>query len=192
MSENENNNQDNIPVEPKLSVFLSSLRDIGYSFETALADLIDNSISANAKNIKILALPSTDKLVVLDDGSGMSDKLLLEAMRLGTQKETRAKNDLGRFGLGLKTASFSQCRKLTVFSKDSESIAGYTWDLDFLSKENKWLLQKASVADLKAKLDKLSPQVFEEFFASKHGSLVLWEKIDRYTTEEFDDAWPEP
>ena len=184
MSENENNNQDNIPVEPKLSVFLSSLRDIGYSFETALADLIDNSISANAKNIKILALPSTDKLVVLDDGSGMSDKLLLEAMRLGTQKETRAKNDLGRFGLGLKTASFSQCRKLTVFSKDSESIAGYTWDLDFLSKENKWLLQKASVADLKAKLDKNTNQ---DFLVSR-GEYITAKLMSEYLGYTFVDA----
>ena len=176
-----------ITVRPVLSVFLSSLRDIGYSFETALADLVDNSISANAENIKIYALPSTNMLAIFDDGLGMSDETLLEAMRLGTQKETRAKNDLGCFGLGLKTASFSQCRKLTVFSKDGQNMSGYTWDLDFLSKENDWLLQLADIEEAKTRLDSLSPQIYEEFSSSKHASLVLWEKIDRYNEEEFDE-----
>ena len=176
-----------VTVRPILSVFLSSLRDIGYSFETALADLVDNSISANAENIKIYALPSTDKLVIVDDGNGMSDDMLKEAMRLGTQKETRAKNDLGRFGLGLKTASFSQCKRLTVFSKCDQTISGYTWDLDFLSQKDDWLLQKASIDDLKSKLNEMSPQIYGEFSSAKHASLILWEKIDRYSEEEFDE-----
>ena len=179
--------QDSITVTPILSVFLSSLRDIGYSFETALADLVDNSISANAENIKIYALPFTDKLVIFDDGDGMSDEMLIEAMRLGTQKEKREKNDLGRFGLGLKTASFSQCKRLTVFSKNDHTVSGYTWDLDVLSRENDWLLQKAYIDNLKSELDKLSPKIFEEFSSAKHASLVLWEKIDRYSAEEFDE-----
>ena len=178
---------ENIPVRPILSVFLSSLRDIGYSFETALADLVDNSISANAENIKIYALPSTDNLVIFDDGDGMSENELREAMRLGTQKENRVKNDLGRFGLGLKTASFSQCRKLTVFSKNRQNVSGYTWDLDVLAKENDWLLQKAYIDVLKSKLDELNPQIFVEFSSAKHASLILWEKIDRYSKEEFEE-----
>ena len=181
------NSYENITVRPILSVFLSSLRDIGYSFETALADLVDNSISANAENIKIYALPSADKLIIFDDGNGMSESALREAMRLGTQKEIRAKNDLGRFGLGLKTASFSQCRKLTVFSKDGQSVSGYTWDLDVLAEENDWLLQKAYIEDLKSKLDELNLQIFEEFSSAKHASIILWEKIDRYSKEEFEE-----
>ena len=185
MTEQTEINNNNIPVRPILSVFLSSLRDIGYSFKTALADLVDNSISAHAKNIKIYALHSTDKLVIFDDGKGMSDKVLMEAMRLGTQKDIREKNDLGRFGLGLKTASFSQCRKLTVFSKDGQSVSGYTWDLDVLSQENDWLLQKANIDDLRNKLEELDPQTFKEFSTARHASLVLWEKIDRYSEEEF-------
>ena len=142
-------NNHNIRVQPILSLFLSSLRDIGYSFEMALADLVDNSISASAANIYLYALPSIDMLAILDDGLGMSDGMLIEAMRLGTQKENREKNDLGRFGLGLKTASFSQCRKLTVFSYDGSEISGYTWDLDILSQTNEWLLQKAHIEELK-------------------------------------------
>lgn len=174
-------------VRPILSVFLSSFRDIGYSFETALADLVDNSISANADNIKIFALPSTDRLVIFDDGEGMSEDMLLEAMRLGTQKENRAKNDLGRFGLGLKTASFSQCRKLTVFSKNDNSVAGYTWDLDLLSQENDWLLQKAYIEKFQETLNTVTPEIYNEFTEAKHASLVIWEKMDRYSHEEFDE-----
>ena len=79
--------QDSITVTPMLSVFLSFLRDIDYSFETALADLVDSSISANAENIKIYALPSTDKLVIFDDGNGISDEMLIETIRPETQKE---------------------------------------------------------------------------------------------------------
>ena len=148
---------------------------------------MDNSISANAKNIKIVSLPSSDMLVILDDGDGMSDSMLLEAMRLGTVKDTRAKNDLGRFGLGLKTASFSQCRRLTVFSKDGQSVSGYTWDLDLLAKEDDWILLTANIDDIKTKLDTLSPQIYEEFSALKTASLVVWEKIDRYSPEEFNE-----
>lgn len=176
-----------IEVRPILSVFLSSLRDIGYSFQTALADLVDNSISANAECIKVFALPSENTLVILDDGNGMTDDMLLEAMRLGTQKENRSKNDLGRFGLGLKTASFSQCKKLTVFSKNDNTISGYTWDLDVISEKNDWLLQKSYPEDFQAKLNLLSPSIYEEFSSSKHASLIIWEKIDRYLPEEFDE-----
>ena len=75
-------NNHNIRVQPILSLFLSSLRDIGYSFEMALADLVDNSISASAANIYLYALPSIDMLAILDDGLGMSDGMLIEAMRL--------------------------------------------------------------------------------------------------------------
>lgn len=178
---------ESVTLRPVLSVFISSLRDIGYSFEMALADLVDNSISANAESIKIFALPSVDKLVVFDDGDGMSDEMLLEAMRLGTQKENRPKNDLGRFGLGLKTASFSQCRKLTVFSKDGNTVSGYTWDLDLLSDKNDWVLQKADFYEYKNTLIQLHTKLFEEFVSADSASLVLWEKIDRYSKEEFDE-----
>lgn len=174
-------------LKPNLAVFIFSLRNIGYSFQSALADLVDNSISANAENIKIFVLPSVKKLVIFDDGNGMSEAMLLEAMRLGTYKDIRAKNDLGRFGLGLKTASFSQCKKLTVFSKVDQTVSGYVWDLDFLSQKNDWVLQKASIEDLAVNLRELGSQIYEEFSASKHASLVFWEKIDRYTEEEFEE-----
>ena len=86
---------------PNLKIFINSLRDIGYSCETAVADLIDNSIAADAKQIKIYALPSRGSLVILDDGCGMNRNELVEAMRLGTIHEQRTERDLGSFGLGI-------------------------------------------------------------------------------------------
>ena len=100
-----------ITVLPNASSLLESMRSIGYSFETALADIIDNSISANAKEIRIYQRQSDERpyIQVLDNGFGMSNKELIEAMRLGSKNpiEKRSVTDLGRFGLGLKSASFS-------------------------------------------------------------------------------------
>ena len=103
---------------PQAAMLIESMRDIGYSLETALADIIDNSITAKAGSIRLLAdtTSAQPSLAILDDGVGMTEDELLAAMRPGSRNplETRDKEDLGRFGLGLKTASFSQCRKLTV------------------------------------------------------------------------------
>lgn len=108
-------------VNPNIANFVASIRDVGYTFEIAVADVIDNSLSAGAIYIEIYSVPIDDGLMLTlyDDGYGMDDAELKEAMRLATKNpnEERVKNDLGRFGLGLKTASFSQCKKLTVASK---------------------------------------------------------------------------
>ena len=113
-------------VIPYAPVLVESMRSLGYSFESAVADLIDNSISANAKRIDIIMIPSDDPtLMIIDDGDGMSSKELQEAMRYGSQNplEIRGENDLGRFGLGLKSASLSQCRELTVTSKKNGKLS---------------------------------------------------------------------
>ena len=118
------------------------MRDIGYNLEAAIADVIDNSISALAKNIYInikFDHKNNDFILeIIDDGIGIVNSEIA-AMTLGSKnpKHVRDKNDLGSFGLGLKTASFSQCRKLTVesFSKDYEEKNSLTWDLDVLGDE---------------------------------------------------------
>ena len=111
-------------VNPNLSNFIKSLRDVGYTFEIAVADILDNSISANATEINIYTVANPEIIFcMLDNGVGMNEPELKEAMRLATRnpEEERNSKDLGRFGLGLKTASFSQSKKLTVISKK-------TWD----------------------------------------------------------------
>lgn len=173
-----------ILLPPLLSKFLFSLRDIGYSLETAIADVIDNSISAKAKNVRIFALPSMNTLAILDDGEGMSEAMLKDAMQLGSVKEERSDNDLGRFGLGLKTASFSQCKKLTVLSKKSGIISGFCWDLDLIAERNDWVLKYVDIDECRETLDILNTSIWNAFTSSSSGSIVLWEKIDRYATED--------
>ena len=110
---------DPIEINPNVANFIKSLRDIGYTFEVAVADIIDNSISASANDIKIYAIQHPEPFFcILDNGVGMNEDELVEAMRLSSKNPDERRNDiaLGKFGLGLKTASFSQCKKLTVIS----------------------------------------------------------------------------
>src|SRR4051812_39610585 len=106
---------------PRASILIESMRDIGYTLETALADVIDNSITAGASTIRLYAqsIGNEFKIRILDDGIGMSEEELIAAMRPGSRNplDERSNSDLGRFGLGLKTASLSQCRRLTVVSR---------------------------------------------------------------------------
>jgi len=160
---------------PSAASFMESLRDIGYSLETAVADILDNSITAESTDIQIFlnVIDQTAQVAILDNGKGMTEEELLEAMRPGSKNplHTRASNDLGRFGLGLKTASFSQCRKFTVVTRKDGKFSAALWDIDFVTREDKWTLQ---ILD--------SGEIDEIPYVDKipdSGTLVLWEKLDR-------------
>ena len=172
---------------PNLGVFINSIRDIGYSCETAVADLIDNSIAAGARKIKLFALPSTDSLVIYDDGCGMSNSELVEAMKLGTTHENRSEKDLGRFGLGLKTASFSQCKRLTVISSQDWSVSCFCWDLDYLASKDDWEMLSPDVDSVRSTLLKLEPSIWNDFSSKSDGTIILWQKIDRYDEKQFSE-----
>lgn len=162
-------------VPPSAAALIGSLRGVGYSLETAVADLLDNSISANAKNIGISFDWNNGEPIasVLDDGDGMREDRLIEAMRFGGvgPDAHREPQDLGRFGLGLKTASFSQCRQLTVISKIGETVSAFTWDIDRISPTGSgWDLIEGSEDLDTDPLMKLNSQF--------SGTLVVWRKID--------------
>lgn len=181
-------------AEPLASTLIESLRDIGYTLDTALADIIDNSITAGASSIELLtdATSSGVTVGVLDNGCGMSRAELERAMRPGSRNplESREAADLGRFGLGLKTASFSQCRKLTVLSRKDAKTSAAIWDLDHIAETNRW--------------EVLVPDTFESVpwsdQLSADGTLIVWENPDRIVdgqldpdtvsevTRKFDDA----
>lgn len=168
-------------VNPNIKNFVNSLRDMGYSFNIAVADIVDNSISAEATQIDIYAVADPKLILcILDDGYGMDEKELVEAMRLATKDPDaeRGKQDLGRFGLGLKTASFSQCRRLTLMSKKDGLVVIKQWDLDYLSNQVDWLL---ITPELKT-FDNLPP--YESLKLMSHGTLVIWQEIDRYAAEK--------
>lgn len=156
-------------LDPNPAVLIESLRDIGYSIESAIADIVDNSISAGAENVSVSILAGEDGLPfveVSDDGHGLTREKLREAMRLGTTspREERSEKDLGRFGLGLKTASFSQCRKLVVTSRCDGEENSFAWDLDHVVETNLWEV-------LEGPTHSCEPGV--------SGTVVRWEKVDR-------------
>ncbi len=158
---------------PHAAALIEGLRDIGYSLETAISDIIDNSITAGASDIKIVTEASSDEpyIAILDNGSGMDEGELIAAMRPGSKNPLarRDEPDLGRFGLGLKSASFSQCRRLTVVSRKPGVTSIAVWDLDDVADRNEWAVQLPdSTADI--------PGI--EQLGSK-GTLVLWQKLDR-------------
>ena len=166
--------RENIPVA---STLMGSLRSMGYSFESAVADVIDNSISAHATFIKVLfpTNPLEPTAVgILDDGEGMSDEKLFEAMRYGSMaSETeRDEDDLGRFGLGMKAASLSQCRNLTVVSYCKGKRSAYTWDYNYIQKKENWIIQELTSQEI----DKL-PYVSQIAEQTK-GTLVIWSDFD--------------
>ena len=122
---------------PFAPVLMESTRAIGYSLEAAIADIIDNSIAAKAGKVQLSFFPVGDAYVsILDNGTGMDDAQMNIAMQYGSKSptETRDSSDLGRYGLGLKTASLSQCRVLTVISKQGDQVIGRRWDLDYVIK----------------------------------------------------------
>ena len=132
-------------ITPPATSLLKGLRAIGYNFSTAVADLIDNSITAKAKNIKLYSDPLEDEpyFAILDDGCGMNYNELENAMIFGSDREGKVdcEEDLGRFGLGLKSASLSQCKKLIVVSKKYGRIHAMSYDIDLIEKTNSWDLQ---------------------------------------------------
>ena len=173
-----------IEIPPNPSPLIESLRDLGYSMGTALADLIDNSITAGAKSVRIFSDPPADSpmIGILDDGVGMSKTVLIEAMRLGTRSplEVRDQSDLGRFGLGLKTASFSQCRKLSVVSRAGGVTSCAQWDLDHVARSKRWEMRIP---------DDPSAIPWSEHLGA-HGTLVVWEHFGLGDGGDADDYGP--
>lgn len=172
-----------LELVPNPAFLIQSMRHIGYTLETALADVIDNSVAANASCISVQYRWNSGEpwLAIIDNGSGMDSEKLEEAMRFGGQSSPatlRSANDLGRFGLGLKTASLSQCKWLIVISKQNTNINACAWDIDFLTKAEpaKWnalVLEEKILKD-----DSIISPLLDNFRESPSGTIVIWRKFD--------------
>lgn len=178
-----------LDTNPNPAALLSSLRDIGYNVETAIEDLIDNSITAKSSRIEIQMIWNSGKpwMGILDDGKGMSSEELVKAMTLAGNNplDQRDKDDLGRFGLGLKTASFSQCKELTVITFNNENLTAAVLDLEEIEKNS----EKGFRVGILDKSDIESIQILDEFpdfLSSKQGTVVLWQNMDR--VDSFDKS----
>lgn len=167
-----------IDLPPFAPVLMESTRAMGYSLETAIADIVDNSIAASATMVDIDFSPyaAVPYVSILDNGEGMDEQHINDAMRYGSQSSlnARAQTDLGRFGLGLKTASMSQCRCLTVISKQGETVVGRRWDLDEVYTNGTWSLLVLDKKDFDS-----IPQYTDKLKHQRSGTVVIWEKLDR-------------
>lgn len=164
-----------VEVIPSAKRLILSLRDVGYDFVHAVADLVDNSIAAGASEVDIdLRFDGHESwLRIADNGGGMTGTTITEAMRFGADRDYEV-DDLGKFGLGLKTASLSQCRRLTVASRvDSAArrIEVRQWDLDHVGRTNRWEIIDVAAAD--------RPDHLIEPLERRPGTVVLWEELDR-------------
>ena len=170
-------------VPPDPGATIESLRSLGYSPGSAIADLIDNSLAAGATEVRIVAEwpEKTDPWVaVIDNGCGMTEDLLRQAMRIGSTNplDQRTERDLGRFGFGLKTASFSQSREVTVTSK-TKTMAAFAvraWDLDRVQRTGRWMLRRSAPSD--------AAPILATLQRYNAGTTVLWRRLTTLATDE--------
>ena len=164
---------------PSPKSHIKTLMRIGYDLNSAIADIIDNSLSSQATKISVSCPPDLDKPVILinDNGWGMTEAELLQNMRIGCKdpSQEREIKDLGRFGSGMKTASFSQARKLIVISKAKDSdICGAYWDIDEIEETDSWCLKRLNKKEI------LNTPNLDINIINKFGTQLIWEKIPRF------------
>ncbi|WBC13779.1 ATP-binding protein [Micromonospora sp. WMMA1998] len=166
---------------PEPAGMVASLSSLGYSLPAAVADLIDNSVSADARNIDVeFTWAGRDSwIAVVDDGRGMSIQELVTAMTVAARgpATSRASTDLGRFGVGLKSASFSQSRQLSVATATAGDWHIRTWDLDVVEETGEWRLLHGADVDTTTVLDRLRS-------ATDHGTIVLWRRLNGYHVDD--------
>ncbi len=182
-------------ASPNPEYLIKSISEQGYSLETSLADLMDNSISANANKIEVLIDTDSEpfKLFLADNGNGMTEESLIENMKFpsNSPEKDRDDEDLGRFGLGMKTASFSQTRKFTVLSKSKgEKIyKARTWDVNFL-KKNGWKIivnSDKEIGELLNQYRKISKEYYNKLEDFEPNTIIVWDglyKFESYLKQE--------
>ena len=174
-------------MSPEPKSHIKTLMRIGYDFNSAIADIIDNSITAKAKKINIICPPETDNpfLTIVDNGIGMEPEELIQNMRIGCKdpNQKRDAGDLGRFGSGMKTASFSHARRLTVIShKKGKKIAAACWDIDEIEEKNAWCLRELNEKDIKD-LEHLDKELIKGV-----GTQLIWEKIKKFEETDHNNS----
>lgn len=178
-----------IELAPSPSRLVESLRDTGYSYQAAFADIVDNSIAAEATRIEVDIQESVfgNEITVAfyDNGLGMDEQGLINAMKYGSEKRPSPKS-LGKFGMGLKTASTAFCKKLTVISERDNQINVKCWDINAIKEQDKWLLLTPTVSEYASQIEKLN-----HVSPNGSGTVVIWEDVDRLITNSGSDIGSE-
>lgn len=179
------NDTSRVEVVPSPRRLINSLRDLGYDSTSAVADLVDNSIEAKATEVFIEVHMEGRRswIRIADNGKGMTPAVLQEAMRYGTEREY-GPSDLGKFGLGLKTASQSQCREFIVASRSGEraNICAFAWDMEYVERTNRWEILRLAPQDI--------DDVLCKPLQATEGTAILWKKLDRvFNYKNPDGGW---
>lgn len=158
---------------PDAASLMMSARSFGnYDLPSALADLVDNSIKAGAHEITLTCRynDGDPEIRVRDDGHGLSGQELRDAMRPASSNPLaeRSPDDLGRFGWGMKSASFSQCSRLTVLSRRGDDLTGCVWNLTDVDAWRMGVLDAEEIATT------ASPELL-----ARDGVEVIWSDCDR-------------
>lgn len=167
---------DTVKTQPSATPVIQALRSIGYNAQTAIADIVDNSIDAKAKNIflEFKYQDGSGFIRIEDDGLGMTEPELQIAMTIGSKdpRDKRSDEELGRFGMGLKTASFSLGKRLCVVTKRRGVVSERCWDLEFVSKKNEWLLYNSLPEELKGEIGSIE---------GENGTIIYIDRLDRFS-----------
>ena len=164
---------------PNAKLLLSSLRSVGYTEETAIADIVDNSISAGATKIELNFDWDRKLIIIADNGKGMNSDELLDSMKIGSAdpNDVRDEKDLGRFGMGMKTAAFSIAKQLLVVSKQDGVCVNAEWDLDFVSQTECWNVILKNEQEINDYIELNTKNV--GFNLWENGTLIVLSNLDR-------------
>jgi hypothetical protein len=164
-----------IQTQPSATPVIQALRSIGYNAQTAIADIVDNSVDAKTEYIHIEFEYDMGNgyIRIEDNGIGMTDEELQQAMTIGSKdpRKKRAKEELGRFGMGLKTASFSMGKRLSVITKKDGLVSERCWDLDYVSDKNEWLLYESIPSEIRNRIGQVE---------GNSGTIVFIDRLDRF------------
>lgn len=177
------NNKKPHGLQPHAKMLLSSLRSMGYTDETAIADIIDNSISSGASEIQLYFDWDRRRIIIADNGCGMDNAELLKAMEIGSADPAimRTSEDLGRFGMGMKTASFSIGKSLHVVTKQNGIVSNAEWDLDYVEKTDEWEVLIHPVESIDEEIASVSEMV--DYSRWEQGTLIILSKLDKLVDE---------
>ncbi len=168
---------------PHAKMLLIALRSVGYTNETAIADILDNSVSGAATEIELYFDWDNRRMIIADNGFGMDYQELMDAMEIGSAdpNEMRPSEDLGRFGLGMKTAAFSMAKNLLVISKKNSIVSNAEWNLDTVADKDEWRISEYDASEMSVILESVNP--YTQYNNWEQGTLIIISELDRLIDE---------
>jgi len=163
---------------------LQSMRDSDFDAYSAIGEVVDNALQADAKNIRIridymtpTGRSGTEPITAVyfgDDGVGMVKDVLHQCLQLGYSSRYNDRSGIGRFGVGATLAAINQCKKIELYSRVKGGPWQYTFvDLDLITKD------PPQMKEIPEPIAKDIPASVADLAGKDQGTLVVWTKYDR-------------